>query len=475
MRNLHLSLRTITLLLVAVFAFKTTKACDRSNLTLTSINVTPSGEYELGLRFCVGAGRTSTTFGADQDTYNFAFFVSDNASFVSYPTPIISPQTNAVYIDTLVPSHDTLVYYSENYWTGVPQPWACISNGCGGIQTVCYDFVIVTDVLPDSIWVRGAEGAGNILAGCTGTDMTVYPASGLCNISLGATVTQPTCTNATGSISLNPTGGMSPYTYKWDNGSSSANLSNLTPGTYAVTVTDVQGVCTSTGSFTITAATPVTANLGADKTVYRGYSPQSCTSLTPTVTGAVGAKTYLWSNGATTASINVCPTVTTTYTVTVTDSRGCSGTDAIVVNVVDVRCGSSNNKVLLCHSGSTLCVNQNQVAAHLAHGDRLGSCTNKEASAMSTQPTLEFTLTAYPVPASTELTLRIQSPDAGTATIEVYDLKGQRVFAKEGIGTEAGSTQDIEISVAEWANGMYVARVTHNVNGLQSLRFTVTR
>lgn len=472
---MYSSVRMIALLILLLLSFRNAQACDRSNLTLTSVTPTTNGNYELGLRFCVGAGRTGYQYGGDQDTYTFAFFVSDNAEFVSYPSPIISPQTNAVYVDTLVPSNDTLVYYSESFWTGIPQPWACINLSCGPLQTMCYDFVIVTSTLPDSIWVGGAEGGGNILAGCTGADMTVYPASGLCNMSLGAAVTQPTCSNPTGSITLNPTGGLSPYTYKWDNGASSASLTNLSPGSYAVTVTDVQGVCTASGSFTITAATPVTANLGSDKTVYRGYSPKACTSLTPTVGGAVGAKTYLWSTGATTASINACPTTTTNYTVTVTDSRGCSGTDAIVVNVVDVRCGSNNNKVLLCHNGSTLCLNSNQVASHLNHGDQLGSCANKAGSEpMADQSVIEFALTAYPVPANSTLTLRVQSPEAGSATIEVYDLAGQRVFLQEGIGTEAGSLQEIEVPVATWTNGMYLARVNHNVSGLQSLRFSVT-
>jgi subtilisin-like proprotein convertase family protein len=43
--------------------------------------------------------------------------------------------------------------------------------------------------------------------------------------------------------------------------------------------------------------------------------------------------TYLWSTSATTPTISVSPTVTTTYSVTVTDANGCSGTDQLTINV----------------------------------------------------------------------------------------------------------------------------------------------
>jgi PKD repeat protein len=80
------------------------------------------------------------------------------------------------------------------------------------------------------------------------------------------------------------------------------------------------------------ARTPVTAtikalpaaNAGNDVTITQGSS----TTLT-----ATGGGTYLWSNGATTASTTVSPSATTTYTVTVTGANGCTATDNVVVTV----------------------------------------------------------------------------------------------------------------------------------------------
>ena len=94
-------------------------------------------------------------------------------------------------------------------------------------------------------------------------------------------------------------------------------------GQYTVTVTDANG-CSATASTTIIQnITPPTANAGADVTV-------NCTNPSATLT-ATGGTSYLWSIGATTSSITVSPNVTTTYSVTVTGSNGCTAADAVIV------------------------------------------------------------------------------------------------------------------------------------------------
>ncbi|MBK6363306.1 MAG: gliding motility-associated C-terminal domain-containing protein [Saprospiraceae bacterium] len=57
-----------------------------------------------------------------------------------------------------------------------------------------------------------------------------------------------------------------------------------------------------------------------------------CTDVVPQIAGGTGNYVgYNWSNGANTPTINVCPTVTTTYFVTVTDDLGCSGVGSVQV------------------------------------------------------------------------------------------------------------------------------------------------
>ena len=71
----------------------------------------------------------------------------------------------------------------------------------------------------------------------------------------------------------------------------------------------------------------VTANAGADVSICEGES----TTLT-----ASGGVTYLWSTGATTASITVSPNTTQTYTVTAFDTNGNSDSDDVIVTVTSV-------------------------------------------------------------------------------------------------------------------------------------------
>ncbi|MGB0933030.1 MAG: choice-of-anchor L domain-containing protein [Lishizhenia sp.] len=66
--------------------------------------------------------------------------------------------------------------------------------------------------------------------------------------------------------------------------------------------------------------------------------PGDLVQLTASATGGGGTYTYLWSNGATTESIIVSPTTTTTYTVQATDdclNQTATGTGQVVVPVYD--------------------------------------------------------------------------------------------------------------------------------------------
>lgn len=126
--------------------------------------------------------------------------------------------------------------------------------------------------------------------------------------------------------------------------------------------------------------TTVDVDAGDCEFVYYGYMPLACTMLEASATSGTAPFTYLWSNGATSQTPNVCPATTTVYTVTVTDANGCTGTDDVTVEAIDVRCGPGNKNVELCHFNSsdntytTICVKANQVPSHLNHGDELGEC-----------------------------------------------------------------------------------------------------
>jgi hypothetical protein len=122
------------------------------------------------------------------------------------------------------------------------------------------------------------------------------------------------------------------YTYSWSGPSSftstlqnptRANATTAMAGTYTVTVTNAGG-CTSTATANVVVNTLPTPNISGTNTICSGAS----TTLT-----ASGGTSYLWNTGATTAAITVSPTVTTTYSVTVTNVSGCSATANSTVTV----------------------------------------------------------------------------------------------------------------------------------------------
>ncbi|MES2774934.1 MAG: LamG-like jellyroll fold domain-containing protein [Bacteroidota bacterium] len=115
--------------------------------------------------------------------------------------------------------------------------------------------------------------------------------------------------------------------YNWTAGPTTANytVSPAATTTYQVAVTDVNGCTTSNHSVTVTVNVNPTANAGNDTSILRGSSV--------TLTGT-GGGTYLWNNGAgNTASVDVSPLNTTTYTVTVKNAAGCTTADNVLVTV----------------------------------------------------------------------------------------------------------------------------------------------
>ena len=121
------------------------------------------------------------------------------------------------------------------------------------------------------------------------------------------------------SITLSASGGV---TYVWNTGATgtSPTFSPTETTTYTVTVTDGFGNSDS-DDVTITVNPLPTAYAGEDQSVCAGES---------VTLSASGGDSYLWSTGATSATITVNPTEDTIYTVEVI-SNNCSDTDEVAV------------------------------------------------------------------------------------------------------------------------------------------------
>lgn len=159
--------------------------------------------------------------------------------------------------------------------------------------------------------------------GCTATGNYFVPSNNLNFIVTGLTSDNNSCTSPNGAVNLSVTPAGS-YTYQWSNGATSANLQNLTAGTYDVTVTDIFN-CAVTYSFTLN------DNIILPVLSYE-VTPANCGQPNGSIDVTVGlttSNTYLWGDGNTTEDrTNIAPG---TYVLTVTSDEGCTSIATIEV------------------------------------------------------------------------------------------------------------------------------------------------
>lgn len=106
------------------------------------------------------------------------------------------------------------------------------------------------------------------------------------DISFDEIIVNETDADTTGSITLdNVAGGQAPITYLWSNGESTSSVTNLSAGTYTVTITDASG-CSKTASFVvdnvvgINAINSLAANIYPNPTTGQFYVELSKAGLT---------------------------------------------------------------------------------------------------------------------------------------------------------------------------------------------------
>ena len=264
---------------------------------------------------------------------------------------------------------------------------------------------------------------------------------------------------ATGSIDLTVSGGKPGYTYNWSNGAMMEDLSGLTAGKYVVTVMDAAGQTTK-DSVTITQPTAIAVTPGPDKSVVFGFG-SNCTDISASATGGTGTLTYVWQPGNLSGpTVQVCPTATTTYTVTVTDGNNCKATAQVKVNVKDVRCGPGNQNVTICYYGVTQCVSEKIAERYLKLGATIGGCGTGNArigaEETAAEKTLELSVQAYPNPTTGALTLRVQSVVSGAATLDVLDMAGLSLQQRVENLTEGAN--EIQFDLSSQAAGIYLIR-----------------
>lgn len=131
--------------------------------------------------------------------------------------------------------------------------------------------------------------------------------------------TDATCASGSdGSLEVVIQEGKAPFIYTWSNGASSAKADNLAAGNYAVTIVDADGN-TLTLNETVGAPQPIEI---AGTVINPACSGAMNGSIDLEVSGGSGSLSYSWSNGSNSEDQSYLQSGL--YTVTVTDSSGCS-------------------------------------------------------------------------------------------------------------------------------------------------------
>jgi len=171
-------------------------------------------------------------------------------------------------------------------------------------------------------------------------------------LTINASATSSTCGNANGSISIQSSGGAPPYTYSLDgvNFQTSSVFSNLTAGTYTVTVKDAAN---GTGTFPVTLS-----NIAGPGSLSLNSTPKGCRGATGSITAAALGGTaplqYSLNGGAYQTSATFSNLTAGSYQVTVKDANGCVNTSAVNVQLTNDLVVNAGNDITICEGDKTV-------------------------------------------------------------------------------------------------------------------------
>lgn len=359
------------------------------------------------------------------------------------------------------------------------------------------------------LWSTGATSPTIIVSPTTTTVYTATVTVGGCDSIVPFTLTvtgQPAAsisgnTNiCTGQTTTLTASGGGAYSW-WNNGATSATITDAPVGTtnYTVTVTNAAG-CTNTAITTVTvnsvpaasisgttsicagdiatltasgggtyswwnngaASATITDSPAANTTYTVTVSNGACSSTTSTsvtvnplpavsisgntniCTGetttltASGGGTYSWDNSATTSSIAVNPTINTSYTVTVVSGNGCTASAVTAVNVAPPPVASVTGNNTICSGQSTALA----ASGGLTYSWNTAATTSSITVSPTAGTTYSVIVSAGSCSDTTSITVVVNaSPTAGINTASSSICSGQNAtLTATGGGTYSWST-----------------------------------
>ena len=354
---------------------------DRTTLTAGTYSVTITDAN--GCTGTVNATLTQPTTAVSGTTVvtNVACFGGNTGAINLTPTGGVGPYTfnwvsgpTTEDRTTLTAGTYSVTITDANACTGtvnvtVTQPTAPVSGttvvtnvACFGGNTGAINLTPTGGVGPYTFDWGGGVTSEDRTTLTAGTYTVTITDANACTGTVNVTVTQPTApvsgttvvTNVacfggnTGAINLTPTGGVGPYTFDWGSGVTSEDRTTLTAGTYSVTITDANA-CTGTVNVTVTQPTSAVSGTTVVTDVSCFGGSNGTINLTPT--GGVGPYTFNWVSGPTTEDRTGL--TAGTYSVTITDANGCTGTvNATVTQSTAISATAAAQTNVACNGGS---------------------------------------------------------------------------------------------------------------------------
>lgn len=329
---------------------------------------------------CNGDNTGSITLSSSLTNFNFNWSTGNstdnpltNLFAGTYTVTVTDPATSCTAIDSIVVNESSLI--QANITT---TPESCVPGSDGTALGAATGGAPNSNYIYD--WSNGqlnANPAINLTAGnytvtvtdalsCTVTEN--FTVGSVAPFTVTAVLRDVDCNGGnSGQIDLTVTGASGTVSYLWSGGNTNQDTTNLTAGTYLVTVTDGGNGCTETGSYTINEPSLIVPTIVVDDA---SCNPGNDGRATASATGGSstnGIYTFEWSTGSgpvTTDTSRVFSLSAGTYTLTITDDSSCSVIQSFTVGssapftvsevVTDVSCNGLNDGAIdISISGNT--------------------------------------------------------------------------------------------------------------------------
>ena len=363
--------------------YTTTGSCPGTSTQTITVFANPTPTISGSTTFCTGS---STTLDAGAGYASYAWSPNNET------TQTITVNTNGTYSVTVTDNNGC----SGNASVDVTEA-SSLSPHITGVAAICSGASTILDAgagYATYTWSPNGETSQTINVTTAGTYSVTVTDNGGCSGTDQVTVTEhdnptPVISGSTSFCSGSSTmldAGAGYSSYIWNTNANTQTINVNTAGTYSVTVTDNNG-CSGSSQVNVTESASLSPVITGGLYI--------CSGSSTILDAGAGFTSYQWNTGANSQSISV--NTAGTYSVTVSDNSGCTGTDQVTVEVNNLVINASED-ITVC-DGSPVNISANVISGgnppfeyHWSNGS--------SAQTISVNPTTSTIYTVYVTDAS---------------------------------------------------------------------------